>query len=524
MTGSLPRRTRATLLWIVLATLATPAQAQLPRLTAPRGAVRIELRGDFAPVSDIWVGGTKRPLGSLVTMDGALDAASTPLVAEVDARVAAILGAPGAGSSLGSVSTIAEWQRGVGTIGLAVGMTRRLTVYGNLPIVSTRSQVAFAHDATTATLGLNPADPTLGSSSGINQTASFFASYDAALSDLSTRLAAGDYAGNPTLQALAQQTLTDGTELRGQLFELLADPDLSSPVLPTASSATGAALLGRISNLGAVFTDQLGIPLTGTPALPATALGDGALDALLDAPSGYGYSPRNLQPRVALGDIELGVVYAAIDRRTPTSSFGVWARGGVRLPTGEAAVASTLLDQGSGDHLLDVEAAGVVEVARRRIGIRAEASYTRQLPGDVQARIGDPSFALLPARFLAAVRRDPGDIVTVSVQPYFVLAPRLAITGLAQYTRRGADAVTLSEGQPDIPGADVNTLARNTKASATRVGAGLSYSHDGTGRDGVQRMPVEASLSIERTVASGSGLVPAALTARVMIRVYKSVW
>ena len=37
-------------------------------------------------------------------------------------------------------------------------------------------------------------------------------------------------------------------------------------------------------------------------------------------------------------------------------------------------------------------------------------------------------------------------------------------------------------------------------------------------------MPVEAGLAIERTVASGSGLVPAALTTRLWFRVYKKLW
>ena len=111
----------------------------------------------------------------------------------------------------------------------------------------------------------------------------------------------------------------------------------------------------------------------------------------------------------------------------------------------------------------------------------------------------------------------------MTAQPYFVLAPRFAATGLIQHVTRGADAISLVDGQAPVAGVDLADLTRRTAASWTRLGIGLSYSHEGTGRDGVLRMPVEASLAIERTVASGSGVVPAALTSRVMLRVYKRV-
>ena len=511
---------------LATAALGTPSRAvaQLPSLTAPRGALRIELRGAFEPTSNVWIDGTKRPLDALISPTGVLDATTTPLVGEVGARLSSILGTNVQGGVLGNITTVAEWQRGTGTIGLALGITPRITVYGNIPIVSRRTQLAFTPDVAGATLGINPADPSIGTSGGVAQTASFFAAYDAALAELSTRIANGDYANDPARLTLAQQTLAQSPALRDQLFVLLADPDLSSPLLPTAASDAGLALLQRVASERSVFADQLGIAFDGTPALPGSGITGDEFDALLAAPTAYGFSRPNTAPRVSLGDVEFGLVVAAMQRATATGRFAVWGRAGVRLPTGEAPATTGLLDQGGGDHQLDVEVAGVMEVASRRIGLRGEVAYTRQLAGAVQTRIGSPLTALLPARFLAAVDRDPGDIVSVSVQPYFQLATHLAITAFGQYVRRGADVSTYVEGQVPIAGADIAELARNTAATAVRAGAGLSYVHDGVGRDGIAKMPVEASLSIERTITSSKGIVPSPLTSRVMFRVYKKLW
>ncbi len=506
--------------------VAAPISAQLPFLIAPVGTLRMELRGDFFPVSNIWVDAARRPLGELIARHS-LDAAATPLVAEVDRRLAAIVG-PGAGpGSLGALRAVAEYQRGVGTIGLALGLTSRITLIGNLPIVSTRTQTQLTFDPAGATLGVNPADALLGNAAGFAQTNAFFAQYDAALAELGVRVGRGDYASNPTTLALAQQTLAAGPATRGALFELLADPRLASAVLPVTTSVAGTALLELIAALRMTYSSGLGIPgFDAAPALPQVPISGDAFELLLDAATGFGLSPRNTDPRVALGDVELGVVVEALraGNAASASAFSLVGRGLARLPTGQTPRADALLDQGSGDAQLDIELGAIVEARHGRMGIRAEVTYVRQFAGDLQARLGSPAQALLPARYLAAVRRDPGDVIALSMQPYVRLAPHLAVSGMVQHQRRGSDVVTLIAGQPPVAGATPADLTFGTKADATRIGIGLSYAHEGRNREGILKMPVEASFQIERTVASGAGIVPAAMTTRVMVRVYKQIF
>ncbi len=503
--------------------VAGPVAAQLPSLNAPAGALRIELRGAFHPTTEVWRDGVRQPLGTLITPGAALDAGATPLVAEVDARLSAILGAAAPLNNLGRVSPIAEWQRGVGTIGLAYGITRRVTVYGNVPIVSVRTQVDLGVDSTGGTLGFNPSDPILGTTAGANQTATFFAEFDQALSELSTRLSRGDYAADPAREARARALLGSGPGFRAMLFELLADPQLSSPVLPTTGSASGTALLGRVAAVRDAFGDDFGIGFSSDPALPTGPVTPAEFDALLDAGTAFVYSPRNGAPRVALGDVEGGVIVQAFHREGEGSRSAAWLRGGVRFPTGQSPAVGALLDQGTGDRQTDVEVGATVEVLRGRFGVRAEGNYTRQLAGDIEARVGSPLQALLPARFRAAVSRDPGDIVTLAAQPFFRMATNLAIAGLVQHERRGADTFQYVDGQAPITGADIADLSIGTRSTVTRIGLGLSYSHDGRAREGVLRMPVEASFSVERTVASSSGVVASPLTSRVQFRIYKAI-
>ncbi|MEO5798461.1 MAG: hypothetical protein ABIZ70_03570 [Gemmatimonadales bacterium] len=517
-------RTR-TLLPILLALCVSRVPAQLPLLTAPRGTLRIEFGGGFFPATSAFADGRKRDLGEPLTL-GSINAAATPLLGDLESRLAEILGRPANSTGLGGITTVAERQRGVATIGLALGVTRRITVSGTVPIVSVRSQRALTYDPSGATVGLNPADPNIGDAAGRARTTAFFTELDAAIATLTTKYNRGDYATDPTAQALAQQTLSDAPALRSSLYTLLMDSVRASAVLPTDVSADGAALLTRVTTLRNKFTSGLGIAgFTGVPALPTTTITAAGFDALLAAPTGFGLLAPEDRPIVGLGDIEGAVTIELIQHGRPgdASWLGFWMQGLGRFPTGQLARPQFLFDQGTGDRQIDAEVAGIVELGRHRLGLRAEGRYVMQLASDHFARIGGRDQLLIPAYRTAGVHHNPGDIIAVTVQPFFRLAPRLAFTGLVSYQRRGADATSYVTGQNPVGGAAAAILDAGTGADATIVGAGFSYVHDGRHRDGILRMPVEAGLSVERTVRSGSGVVPATLTSRLVFRVYKAL-
>ncbi|MEP6590139.1 MAG: hypothetical protein ABJC19_03055 [Gemmatimonadota bacterium] len=520
-------RLRHLLLFGLTTGLFAPLPAQLPLLTAPRGTMRIEFGGSFHPTTTVWRDGAKQDLGEVLTLP-ALTASSTPLLADLEARLGQLLGRPATATRLGGLTTTAELQRGVGTIGLALGITRRITIFGTVPIVSVRSQHAIGYNPDGSTVGANPADPTLGSAAGRVQTAAFFDSFDAALATLAQRYTRGDYTSDPTKQALAQQTLTNAPLLRNSLYALLSDSATASAVLPTGSSADGSALLGQIGAVRNTLTNDLGISsFTGAPALPTVPLDSAGFTALLSSPTGFDLAAPEDRPLVGIGDIEGGVTAELLQRGHPgeASWLGLWVQGLGRFRTGQLPRANYLFDQGTGDRQLDAEVAAIVELGRHRLGLRAEGRYTMQLASDRFARVAPRDQLLVPTTRRAAVHSNPGDILQVTAQPFFRLAPRLAFTGLVSYWRRGADVSSYVAGQTAVGPSGVNAevLDPGSAADALLVGVGFSYSHDGVHRDGIRRMPVEAGFSIERTVRSGRGLVPASLTSRLVFRVYKAL-
>ena len=81
--------------------LLAPLPAQLPLLTAPRGTMRIEFGGSFHPTTAVWRDGAKQDLGGLLTLP-ALTASSTPLLADLEGRLAQLLGRPATATRLSS--------------------------------------------------------------------------------------------------------------------------------------------------------------------------------------------------------------------------------------------------------------------------------------------------------------------------------------------------------------------------------------------------------------------------------------
>ena len=492
--------------------LASTASGQLPFLTAPGGTLRIELGGHFLPTDEEFADGTRRRLGSPIQAADALGAGVT-------GRLAEILGRPAAPISLGTISANVAHQRSEGILGLAVGVTSRLTVSARLPIVSTRTESRLEFEADGSNYGVNPAIE------GNVASEQWLAQFGAALATLRERRDAGEYNDDPTRLALANQVLASAPQWHTSVTDLLVG-DQRALVLPLASSADGTGLLDQATTFRDQLSQELGVAAPGgTPALPTEAMSQAAFNGLRENPDGLGWGPVEEQPITSLGDVELRATWALFSRSNPerNSWLGAWVSGGATLPTGTPPRADRLRDIGSGDGQLDIIASGVVETGRGRFGIRAEAEYRVQQPGERTARVGLRDQYILPASAEAVLEWNPGEVLSVTARPFFRIADRLALTGSLTWWSRSAD-----EWKPlaDFSGdpVAVSQMGEGTKASALIWGAGIGYIHDGSHVDGVRRMPVEAGLAIERVASSGSGLVAAPLTTRVWFRVYKKLW
>jgi len=505
----------------VLAGLLAPsgAYAQLAPVGVPAGVLRVDLDGSAETWDHRWLDGEQAPLGADLSSPAA-GSNILPSLSDADARIGRITGLTGYHLNLGALTTDAIAEESRGSLGLALGLTRAITIFGNIPLVSTRVQTTYALAPTSASdAGLKP---------GTDVQATFFDQFDASLTTLSQRIAAGDYDGDPALKARAQSTLQDATSLRDDLFGLLADPLTASSFVPTASSAAGTATTTRLTTLQTALASDFGVPgFSELPTLPTAPAETADLLAALGDPAGPSALRLGETKLTFRGDAEAGVALTLVDRwDRGRGRGGVRAaiEGLVRFPTGELARADRVLALGTGDGQTDVELRITADLGAGRVGLRAEGMYNRQLAADYLLRVAPPTQPLAGMDLLSAVRRDPGDVVRIAVRPFFRLAPTFAIEGTAMHWSRGEDEVSYVTPGDEIPGVDASVLAQDTKASATVLGIGLTYSSPGRFREGGRGLPVDASWGYERIVRTSGGIVQDRHTFRARFRAYFGVF
>jgi hypothetical protein len=506
----------------VLATAPSTLPAQFAPLTIPRGRFALELRTYSESWDNRFLGGEKQPAGTDFTRT-AIGADFFPALAGPEEVLAALSGTPGQILNLGNFSAIQiSSQRQFG-IGLAIGVTSRLTVSGLVPIRRVRVQTITDLDATAANAGINPADPALGSPAGAATTLTFFASFDAALVTLADRLAGGTWDNDPAARAVAEATLAEGQVLRDGLYDVMVNAATRSPFLPTAGSLAGAALTNRISALQQQFSTALGIDgFTGQPAFATDTMTNDGFNAFLSNPEGPVAGSVLAPPLTALGDVELGAAYLLLDRSASTpwgGSLRVAANATVRLRTSQLADPDRFFDLGTGDRQPDLEFGMTLDASRGRGALRVSGWYNHQFAGEQVRRIGPPSQPIQSVDRIATLRKKPGDVIGVAILPAYRFTPRFALVGGAEWWRRDADAYQYAEGAVSLDGVDPNLLAVESAASALTLRAGLAWSHPGESGS-----PLDATVTWERVIAAGGGRVPQSEIVRAMLRIYGRIW
>ena len=480
--------------------------------------MRIELEGSLQTFERRFRDGQLESYAADVSSPG-LGSDRIPLLADADARIARITGNTEYRINLGGLTTDAHADVGAGSLGLSLGLTRFISVFGRIPLVRSRVQWRMQLDPTSADAGLSPAEA---------EQLPFFAQMDASLATLSAKIAAGDYDANPSQRALAQSTLADATALRTDLFGLLADPATASPALPTSFSSAGVALNGRVTALQNTLTADLGVPGFGlTPVLPEATFNQTELEQALSAPDSPIALRLNQAPVTFRGDAEVGAAVTLIDRwdrGTRRGGFRAALSGLVRLPTGRREQSDRLLDLGTGDVQTDIQLDLTADLGSGPLGARLTGMYLRQLSSTFPTRVTRPSQPLVGPDRLTTVRRDPGDIVALGVHPFYRLARTLGFQAGVEHWSRGEDAVAYATPIDALPGIDAGILAEESKANATILSVGLTYANPGALRPGGRGLPVDASWSYQRVLRAGGGRVPDSHTVRGLFRVYFGIW
>lgn len=518
------RRPRCLHLALLLLALPPRLAAQLPPLGTPGGTLRLEVYGDIGAATARFRDGTRENIAADFTSP-AFGPQQVPAVADASRRIGVLIGRGDYGLSLGGSEGFGRVSRTMITPGLSLGISDRFTIFARVPIVQVDSRRDVASTGP-GDAGVNPADPTLGDAEGQAAAQLFFGDFDGSLGTLAANIDNGTYAGDPALQALAQQTLASGTALRDSLRALVLDQPTASAWLPTGSSTAGAALQGRVSSVQQTLSGPLGVSGFASPLpLPGGTTDVTALEGYALAPTGpYTYATWVGTKTTGLGDAEVGAVYTAIDGwdRGRLGGFRLALEALVRLPTGTPPGVDDAWPAPTGDGQLDVQLLAAADLGKESFGARITAGYLLQLAGSVDRRVAAPGEVLVAASRRAEVSVNPGDVLLVGIAPFVRLARPLALQAGLTWRTRGADAVSYA-AQP-VPGVDASVLARETGASTLLLSLGLSYA-ELAGRAGSRASrPIDASAIWTTSLLGSGGRIVAGSTVHAMARIYARLW
>ena len=518
-------RTRRLIAWLICATgsavITPPLGAQILPITVPKAKLRLDFLGELRSYDWRWNDGSRNEVAA--DFNRLMDGSFIPGLAAAERRVRKITGRNDLSLNLGRSTASQLVNLGTSGFGGAYGLTKAITIHGMVPLIAVKVSPRVLVDSTGSTAGFNPASETFGDGFSRGRTAGFISALRGAINGLRARITAGAYDADPVQRQAADQALIKGQLLDTELTALLQG--VAADFAPRESSEAGRLILAEISGFRSTLA-SLGVTMgTGSPALAGPGLDYGRFEDFLTNPGGsIGMRPIDEIPALsALGDIEVGVAVALIDR-FPSASYGSGLRAvidaTVRLRTAKLASPDRLFDVGTGDRQPDVEVSLTADYVKGRLGARFAGGYNLQLPGNQNRRVTRYDQPIAPKSTVAGVRRDPGDVIRVSAHPFFRLAPYLSVYAGADYWTKGRDGFVYAVGQPDLPGVDIGVLGDGTGSDALLLSGGLSYSHSGLTKRGAMGLPMDASFRYERIARSTKGIIPDASSVRIELRFY----
>lgn len=510
--------------------LAAPLSAQLAPVGAPKGALRFTIGGMFESADRRLFDGNQQDyladFGS-----NALGSDRFPFLRAVDTVVAQAIGQPGYKVNLGGLKANGQLTVGTGIIGAAIGLTRKFTIFSNIPFVTMQVKARLQEDSLSGDAGFNPAHPNLGNSTDQTIANKFFTDFSTALDNLNAQIAGGSYSGAQLV--LARSIAARGTRIRDGLASITTDAD-ASPFLPTATSPTGVALINTIRGLQDTLSTNLGVSsgFTDDPVLAASRLGQGDVTSFLSNPSG----PIDALPLTGakisrMGDMDVGAVYTLIDRfdrigKTP-GGFRFAVEGKLKLPTGLRDNPNNLLHIGTGNGRYELSLTGTADLGSGAWGARLNGGYTRKFESLRVRRVTAPDQPFPEFTRLTNLNYKAGDVLQLSAQPFLRLARNFALHGSAEYWREATGNATYYRASDSVPGIPASVLVEDGGRRAVVVGGGFSY----VGRAVNECLPgnrcgfpIDASWTYTQVVAGSGGRVPQLWTTQIQIRWYQRLW
>ena len=507
-----------------------------------RGTARISALGAWSTYNELYgPGGKLQSLGAPLSPDS-LGAAQLQFLLPIQTSIRALAQLPTANVTLGPARADIAARVARSGVAIDLGLTSRIMLTARLPYEHTITEAVLdvnprAGSDNRANIGLNPA--LTPSSLAAVQNKEVVDSLLRASRELSTRLAActgttGDAvcADRARVEALVLTTRTFASGI-ARTYGTGADTARGGAFVPLVGSSLDAAIAARVASLNASFKTYIPqLAVWKAPAPAQAPFSAGQASALLS--DSFGVAPIGLVERSHIGDIELGAKILLID------SFGSGAaaragdrRGGfrfaigglARLGTGQVDRPNELVDVGTGDGQMDIEANGAADfIFGRRLWASVAGRYGVQMKDEQLMRI--PDVARNP--FLAGYReqmvsRDLGDYIEVEASPRFVYNDYIALSGQWIYRRKAEDAYTgtftVTDPDDDPVTLDASILGVGTEQTEQRVGGGATFSTLRAFDRGRANVPVEVQLLHWQTL-SGSGYVPKRFLTQIQLRYY----
>ena len=506
---------------LALAPVKTLAQTHDARVV-PKGALRFS----FAPVYDNYgqrfalnnpnvIDGQPEPLGVDLTTDST-GTNLFPQIAASETAIQDLIGDALYRINAGAFNTIRDADIRYFPFGFAYGLTDRLTVHAEIPLVTTRSQVTFSVDSTGANVGLNLSDSLFGNLALATDAQAFIAQLSNALVELETKIADGTFGCPTNPLCLTAQTARDKLLSVINNLSVLQGSNGTQLFAPLASSSAGIWIINEIETLKSQLAG-LGIlsAIAGNFPLPTEPVTAEDINTILGATGlGFEADPIGFNRRTVFGDISVGVRYGLIQ----SPRFRVLVSGTMVLPTGDPAHADNFVSLDAGDGQMDavVGLEAAIE-PRGGVGITFGASYTAQLSHSISRRLGPPSLPIRPLSAQGEVRRDLGDIIQLNAYPFINLSDGFRVFGSMSYFQKGNDSYE-SAGIVDSDPWTVRSLEQKTEMRVLSFGGGIAYRAERTMTE--RTLPIEAGLSISSAFTGSGGLTPRGSRTIIYLRLF----
>jgi hypothetical protein len=510
---------------LLVASTASDTAAQYPSARlVPKGVLRLSFEPFYMNARDRFdASGMVEPIGTDFS-DSAAGIRLFPTLEGAQLAVRSIVNDPNYTINAGAWTTTLDADIRRFPFDFHFGLTDWLTITTRLPIVTTRMQVSFVVDSSTANVGWNQIATQAGNSAALAELQSLFSQLEAGAQYVEGQIASGGYdcpSGPVCDQA---QDVVDRTRALKLDLTLLSGADETGvvnpalpPLNPVATTTEAQAIVAEIASISSDLQALGATAVTADYPFPAVGdVGSEGMNAILgDSAFGYAAEPLDfIKYRNKLGDAEIGLKIGLAQK----TNLRAIASATVRLPTGSLDSPDHYVDLGTGDKQTDVEFGleGYWQ-AGSFLALAANASYNMQFGSSLVRRATTHEAPLAPLYTRTTVNRKLGNELRAGLFPSILLSHSFTVYGSVLYYHKPADSYTSDATDSGSP-ADPTTLGYQTKMTTWSFGAGIYY-HAARNRSG-PTLPIEAGIDYRAALQGKGGQTPKSVGVNFYLRLF----